>query len=182
MLRKILGVILIIISIWLLLLATGWSFPYNFAVSVIKYFRDNASYSIIIALLLLFGGIFLIKDRSIGRIILPEKTFRQNTGSGNLKISQAAVEDIIAGSIAGVNGFKSSRIKFKQQADGLIVSVYGFFPDERNNAAAQEAAQQTAREMEEKIRRNIENFSGIPVKEVTILAAPQLWGKPVRKK
>ncbi|NLL52379.1 MAG: alkaline shock response membrane anchor protein AmaP [Peptococcaceae bacterium] len=158
MLRKFLGLILLVISVWLLLLAVGWSLPYKIILSLLVWLRTNALLSAALAFLGLFVGLYLLREGSsrTPKIQLPR------INNGEVRISQAAVEQIAARSIAGLSGLQNTKIKIKQEPDGLIVKCY-CRPDHRfeiNSGSLQ---------IQKNISQDIEKYIGIKVKEVRIL-------------
>ncbi|NLO98011.1 MAG: hypothetical protein GX091_08085 [Peptococcaceae bacterium] len=164
--HRFLGLILLIISVWLLLLATGWSAPYKLIINLLTWLRANALPNVTLALICLFAGIYLLQGGYVGstNICLPK------VGNGEIRITQAAIRDIALKSIAGITGLQKTKIKIKQEPEGLIINIY-CRPDHRFEIKS------TPLLIQENISREIENLTGIKVKEVRVLVSPRIWKK-----
>ncbi|NLM20683.1 MAG: alkaline shock response membrane anchor protein AmaP [Peptococcaceae bacterium] len=166
MLRKFLGLILLVISVWLLLLATGWSLPYKIILNLLVWLRTNALFSAVLAFLGLFIGLYLLREG----FFKPPIIQLTKINNGEVRISQAVVEQIAARSIAGLSGLKSIKIKVKQEPEGLIIKCY-CRPDHSFDLKSDSS------QIQKNISQDIEKITGIKVKEVRVVLRVDLWKK-----
>jgi uncharacterized alkaline shock family protein YloU len=162
MLQKFLGFILLVFSVWLLLLATGWSFPYKIIIYLMDWFRASPLQSVGLAAAALTAGVYFFRGRRTGN----EKIRLLRMDAGEIRISRAALEEMIAKSVSGVSGLERIKVNVKQEAGGLTVKCY-CRQDHRF------ALTSGAGKIQEKIQRDIEEYAGIKVEEVKVLVSPK---------
>lgn len=132
----------------------------------------SAGWIILLALLTLFLGMFFLRDSFPPR----EKKLVFKTESGELRITQAAIEDLIKGSTEGIGGLKRLRAKFKQSAEGLTIDLTCQVEESFDFTKVSQKIQET-------VKKTIEQYSEIKVKEVRVLIQPVTVGsRPALRK
>jgi len=82
---------------------------------------------------------------------------------GEVRITLAAIEDIIEQSISGLRGLSEIRTRIKQETEGLEIKFYCRLDDGRD-------LNSMSGKIQERISQDIEKYAGIKVKEVKVLA------------
>lgn len=165
MLGVTLGVILVIAAGWLMLLATGWALPYNLTVSLLEHIRSNPWESLIFALFTSFLGWILLRSAHDQY----QKKLTLQTGSGEVRIAQSAVVDLIKRSTTGIAGLKEIKAKVKGSAQGLEIFLTCHVEENFDFTKVSLKTQET-------VQHAIEQYSGIIVKEVKVLIRPVAIG------
>lgn len=160
MLRSILGIVLIVFSCWVTLLATGWTLPYEYTLKLIKGLQNNIFQSLAFALCILFIGLYLLRMEPSKRNIT--NTCSTMTASGELRITKGAIEDIILHSISDIISLRGVKTNIKKEADGLEIIITCQLNDDANFPGVSLKIQDT-------VRQRVEQYSGIKVKEVKVL-------------
>lgn len=158
MLRYIFGVILVVQAGWIILLATGWELPYVYSVKLIQWLRIHPWQSLVYALFIFFVGMYLLPKHKPKE----KKFFAKTIETGELRITQEAIEDIIQHSISGIGGLKRSRSSIRHTSEGLEIFVYCWLE-------ASYELPNISLKIQEKIRQDIERYSEIKIKEVRVL-------------
>ncbi|NLI91877.1 MAG: alkaline shock response membrane anchor protein AmaP [Peptococcaceae bacterium] len=171
MFRTIFGVFLIALGGWIFLLATGWKIPYEYTVQLVEWLRANPLQSIFSSLGLILVGFLLVRNQPFSF----NKPFLFKFKKGELRINQTALKDIVARSTSGFDGLRKSSSLVKTKEDGIEVSVFCQFADGYDSSLVSE-------KIREKVSQDIEQYSGIKVKEVKVLFSPHHLGFAAKKK
>mgnify|MGYP000912402781 CR=1 FL=1 len=166
MLRNILGLILLVNAGWIMLLATGWELPYEYSIKLAQWLRLNPLQSLTYSLVTLLVAAFLLHNNKTKE----KKSFITNTDAGELRITHEAIEDIIQRSTTGIQGLRKLNSKVHQVVEGLEIFVFCRLAEGYNII-------QVSVKIQEIVRHDVEQYSGIKVKEVKVLVRPQsfLW-------
>jgi len=149
MLRKIPGIILLVLAVWILLLITGWDFPYRFRISVSC------------GLIGLITGVFVIWQPRLFR----EKFCLKKTEFGELRISRPVIDDIVRISISEIPDSGKIRVTgtgIKQDSEGLIIKI-NCIPDKE-----QRIDSSITEQIQKKVFHDVNYYTGIQVKEVKV--------------
>ena len=92
MVAYIFGCLLILGGLWILALATGWGVPYLFLIQGLDWLKVHPLESIVGAAVLFLLGLLLLVQPREGT----DRTFRTNSKGGEVRISQDALQEIIA--------------------------------------------------------------------------------------
>ncbi|WP_088226395.1 alkaline shock response membrane anchor protein AmaP [Desulfosporosinus sp. FKB] len=158
MLGFILGVLMVLGAFWIVAMATGWGLPYMLLLQGLHWLKWNPWESLAAAAFLLLGGLLLLlrpQDNS-------NRTFRTPSSGGEVRISQEALEEIIARSAKALTGIMEVQSKFREREAGLQITV----------ACQYEQGvliPQLSKELKEKVKEDVELYTGISVTEVKVL-------------
>ncbi|MFA6808697.1 MAG: alkaline shock response membrane anchor protein AmaP [Eubacteriales bacterium] len=158
MLEYIVGLLLIILAGWILLMATGWSMPYDSMLQMMGWFQNNPFKSVLIAFIILAVAVFLLKrPRSQA-----EESYVSRTKDGEVRITRGAMSDIIVRSTAEVSGLKNVRTRIKQRENGLELSL---------TCQLEEGLviSKISEEIQEIVKNGVELYTGMPVTEVKVI-------------
>lgn len=101
--------------------------------------------------------------------------FRERTAIGELRITREAIEDIIDGSISRIKGLRRKKIDMEQIGETVEISVFCQLADAFH-------LNQVSVQIQERVRRDVEKYSGIKVREVNVLVTPvRLKRRPALK-
>ncbi len=120
---------------------------------------------LLMMVLLIAGSTILVKSwEKIPRLKLAQ-SFITKTKDGELRISENALEDIIQFSIKEIKGLKRWRTEIAEDGQRLMITI---------TCQMQEGAeiQKTGTAIQTRIRDNIQQYSGLSVKEVRVLVQP----------
>ncbi|RNC29262.1 MAG: hypothetical protein AWM53_00615 [Candidatus Dichloromethanomonas elyunquensis] len=95
--------------------------------------------------------------------------------SGELRINHVAVKDIVKQSASGIDGLRKSGSLIRTKEDGIEISVLCQLDEGVGPSLISEKIRDT-------VTRDIEQYSGIRVKEVKVLLSPQRWDFTAKKK
>lgn len=158
MFEFIVGLLLIIFAGWLALLAAGWELPYNFTLQLLDWISTNSLKSILLSLIIFLLGLFLIKRPRPET----EQLFVSRNDAGELRITRGAMADIIYRSTADIAKIKNLRSKIRQTENGLHITVICQLEEGVKIAPI-------SAKIQERVKQDVELYSGIPVKEVRVL-------------
>lgn len=162
LLRSIMGILSVICAGWAMLIATGWTLPYEYTIELIQFFRINPLQSLAFAILLLVVGIYLLRQIPIKR----DNPIILNTEDGELRITEEALKDIILNAISGILGISRPSADIKQNAEGLSITVHCQMAEISN-------VYEVAGKIQDNVRQAVEQYTGIKVKEVKVLVQPK---------
>lgn len=154
----ILGCIVILAAIWILAMATGWSLPYLLLVQGLEWLKMNPWESTVVAAALLLVGIILLVRPREGT----ERFFRTPSKGGSVRISQDALQEIIARSAMGLTGVLQVKSHLRERDSGLQIIISCQFEQG-------EIIPKTSTELQAKVKEDVELYTGIRVNEVKVL-------------
>jgi len=158
MFAYILGFLLILTAIWLLAIAAGWGLPYFLMAHGLNWLRANPWESTVVAGgLLLLGLLLFIRPRKS-----TEHSFRTSSKGGDIRISQDALQEIIARSAKSVPGVVQVKSSLKQRDAGLEIIVSSQFEQGV-------LIPKLSEEILTKVKEDVELYTGIIVAEVKVL-------------
>jgi uncharacterized alkaline shock family protein YloU len=158
MLAYALGLTLILGALWIFAMATGWGLPYVLLAHGLEWLKVNPWESIIVAAVLLLLGVILF--------VLPHKgsdrSFETSSKGGSVRISQDALQEIIARSATALPGVLQVKSNLRQRDAGLQIMISCQFEQG-------ELIPQTSEELQKKVKTDVELYTGIKVTEVKVL-------------
>ena len=158
MLAYALGLILILGAFWILAMATGWGLPYVLLVHGLEWLKANPWESTAVAaVLLLLGLLLLVRPRESS-----DRSFQTASKRGNVRISQDAIQEIIARSATALPGVLQVKSNLREREGGLQIMVSCQFEQG-------ERIPQTSEELQAKVKADVELYTGIMVTEVKVL-------------
>jgi len=147
-----LGCLLILGALWLLAITTGWGLPYLFLVQGLDWLKVNPLESMVVAaFLFLLGLLIIIQPRE-----RTERAFRTSTKGGEVRISQDALQEIIARSAMVLPGVLQVQSSLKERETGLQIMLYCQFEQGV-------IIPQTSEELQAQIKTDVERYTGIRV-------------------
>ena len=158
MLAYALGLILILGALWILAMATGWGLPYILLANGLEWLRANPWESTVVAAaLLLLGLLLFVRPRGSS-----DRSFQTSSKGGNVRISQDALQEIIARSATALPGVLQVISNLREREAGLQIMVSCQFEQG-------ERIPQTSEELQAKVKADVELYTGIMVTEVKVL-------------
>ncbi|EGW36679.1 alkaline shock response membrane anchor protein AmaP [Desulfosporosinus sp. OT] len=158
MLAYVLGCLLILGALWILAMSTGWGLPYLLIVQGLDWLKANPWESIVLAAFLLMLGLLLfVRPRES-----TERSFLTSSKGGDVRISQDALQEIIARSAMVLPGVLQVQSSLRERETGLQIMVSCQF--EQDVLIPQMSA-----ELKAKIKQDVELYTGILVTEVKVL-------------
>ena len=158
MLAYALGLTLILGALWILAIAIGWELPYGLLAYGLEWLKANRWESIVIAaVLLLLGLILFLRPRESS-----DRSFQTASKGGDVRISQDALQEIIACSATSLPGVLQVRSTLKQQDKGLVIRISCQFEQG-------ERIPKISQELQAKVKADVELSTGIMVTEVKVL-------------
>lgn len=158
MLAYTLGLTLILGALWILAMATGWGLPYGLLADGLEWLKANPWESTVVAaVLLLLGLLLLVRPRERA-----DRSFQTSSKGGNVRISQDALQEIIARSATALPGVLQVESNLKEKETGLQIMLSCQFEQG-------ECIPKTSEELQEKIKADVELYTGIMVTEVKVL-------------
>ena len=109
------------------------------------------------AVLLLLGLLLFMRPRESS-----ERSFQTNSKGGNVRISQDALQEIIARSATALPGVLQVKTNLRERETGLQIMVSCQFEQG-------ERIPQTSEELQAKVKEDVELYTGIMVTEVKVL-------------
>lgn len=158
MLAYVLGCFLIFGALWILAMSTGWGLPYILIVQGLEWLKANPWESIILAVFLLLLGLLLfVRPRES-----TERSFLTSSKGGEVRISQDALQEIIARSAMVLPGVLQVQSNLKERETGLQIMVSCQFEQGV-------LIPQMSTELKAKVKQDVELYTGILVTEVKVL-------------
>ena len=158
MLAYALGLILILVALWILAMATGWGLPYILLANGLEWLRANPWESTVVAAaLLLLGLLLFVRPRES-----TDRSFQTSSKGGNVRISQDALQEIIARSATALPGVLQVKSNLREREAGLQIMVSCQFEQD-------ELIPQRSEELQTKVKADVELYTGIMVTEVKVL-------------
>ena len=158
MLACAIGLILILGALWILAIATGWVLPYFLLVQGLEWLKENPWESTVVAaVLLLLGLILFVRPRESS-----ERSFKTSSQGGDVRISQDALQEIIARSATALPGVVQVKSSLRERETGLQIMIACQFEQG-------ERIPQTSEELQAKVKADVELYTGILVTEVKVL-------------
>lgn len=161
MLAYALGLALILGALWILAMATGWGLPYVLLVQGLEWLKANPWESTVIAAVwILIGLLLFLRPRE--RSNLSDRSFQTSSKGGSVRISQDALQEIIARSATALPGVLQVKSDLREREAGLEIMVSCQFEQG-------ERIPQTSEELQAKVKADVELYTGIMVTEVKVL-------------
>jgi len=158
MLAYVLGLILILGALWILAIATGWGLPYVLLAQGLEWLKTNPWESTVVAaVLLLLGLLLFVRPRESS-----DRSFQMSSKGGDVRISQDALQEIIARSATALPGVLQVKSNLRERDAGLQIMVSCQFEQG-------ERIPQTSEELQAKVKADVELYTGIMVTEVKVL-------------
>ena len=158
MLAYALGLTLILGALWILAMTTGWGLPYALLAQGLEWLKANPWESTVVAaVLLLLGLLLFMRPRENS-----DRSFQTSSKGGNVRISQDALQEIIARSATALPGVLQVRSNLRERDNGLQIMVSCQFEQG-------ELIPKTSEELQEKVKADVELYTGIMVTEVKVL-------------
>lgn len=158
MLGYTLGFLLILGAVWILAIATGWGLPYFLIAQGLNWLRVNPWESIVVAgVLLLLGLLMFVRPRASA-----DYSFRISSKGGDVRISQDALQEIIARSAKALPGVMQVKSNLRQREAGLEIMVICQFEQGV-------LIPQISEGIQTKVKEDVELHTGIIVAEVKVL-------------
>ena len=162
MLAYALGLTLILGALWLLAMATGWELPYVILTQGLGWLKANPWESTVVAAVLLLLGLLLFLRPRQGS----DQSFQTSSKEGNVRISQDALQEIIARSATELPGVLQVKSNLRVRKTGLEIMISCQFEQG-------ERIPQTSVELQAKVKADVELYTGIRVTEVKVLVLRQ---------
>ena len=153
-----LGCLLILIALWIIAMATGWGLPYLLIVQGLEWLKANPWESTVVAAcLLLLGLLLFVRPRES-----TDRAFLTSSKGGEVRISQDALQEIIARSAEVLPGVLQVQSRLRERETGLQIMVSCQF--EQGVLIPQMSG-----ELQVKVKQDVELYTGILVSEVKVL-------------
>lgn len=158
MLAYALGFLLILGALWILAIATGWGLPYVLLAQGLEWLRANPWESTVVAaFLLLLGLLLFLRPRES-----TDRAFRTASKGGEIRISQDALQEIIARSATALPGVVQVQSRLREHENGLEIGVSCQFEQDI-------IIPRTSEELQAQVKADVELYTGIIVTEVKVL-------------
>ena len=158
MLGYVLGLTLLLGALWILAIATGWGLPYILLAQGLDWLRASPWESTVVAAVLLLVALLLfMRPRESS-----DRSFQTSSKGGNVWISQAALQEIIARSATALPGVLQVKSNLRARDNGLQIMVSCQFGES-------ELIPKTSEELQAKVKADVELYTGIMVTEVKVL-------------
>ena len=169
MLAYALGCFLIFGALWLLVMATGWELPYLLIIQGIEWLKANPWQSIVAAVVLLLLGLLLfVRPRE-----RMDRSFLTSSKGGEVRISQDALQEIIARSATVLPGVLQVQSSLRERDTGLQIMVTCQFEQGI-------LIPKMSEELQAKVKQDVELYTGILVTEVKVLVRSLEKARSVR--
>lgn len=157
-LAYVIGAFFVVISGWILAIATGWSLPYDVLLQGLYWLRAHSWESLVLAICFLIVGIlpFLRPRKTI------EQSFRTSSKWGEVRVTMEALGDIISRSAHEMTGVRLVRPVLRQREDGLEIQL-------NCQLNPEVVIPEMSDELQKRIREDVERYTGIKVAEVKVL-------------
>ena len=158
MLAYAVGTSLILVALWILAIATGWGLPYILLTHGLEWLKSNSWESTVVAaVLLLLGLLLFVRPRERA-----DRSFQTSSKGGSVRISQDALQEIIARSATTLPGVLQVKSNLRERESGLQIMVSCQFEQG-------ELIPQTSEQLQAKVKADVELYTGIKVTEVKVL-------------
>lgn len=158
MLAYALGLTLILGALWILAMATGWGLPYVLLAQGLEWLKVNPWESTVVAAaMLLLGLLLFVRPRQS-----LERSFSTSSKRGNVRISEDALQEIIARSATALPSVLQVKSELRERESGLEIMVSCQFEQG-------ECIPQSSEELQAKVKEDVELYTGIKVTEVKVL-------------
>ena len=164
-----LGCLLILGALWIFAITTGWGLPYLFLVQGIDWLKANPLESIVVAAFLLLLGLLMIGQPREST----DRAFRTSSKEGEVRISQDALQDIIARSAMLLPGVLQVQSSLRARETGLQIRVSCQFEQGV-------IIPQTSEDLQAQVKADVERYTGIIVTEVKVLVRRLEKNRPAR--
>ncbi|MHB8075040.1 alkaline shock response membrane anchor protein AmaP [Desulfosporosinus fructosivorans] len=158
MFAYILGFLLILGALWILAIATGWGLPYVLLAHGVQWFKVNPWETTVVAAVLLMLGLLLFMrphERS-------DRSFQTSSKGGNVRISQDALQEIIARSATALPNVLHVQSTLRERDAGLQITI-------TCQLEQGESIPKISEELQAKVKEDVELYTGIMVTEVKVL-------------
>ncbi|XWX60784.1 alkaline shock response membrane anchor protein AmaP [Desulfitobacterium sp. AusDCA] len=153
------GVFFIIAAGWILAITVGWNLPYDVLEQALFWLKIHPWEDVVLSACLLVLGILpFLRPRSQRH----EQTFLTSSQLGEVRMTEAAMQDIIRRSAQILPGVQNVQPNLRQREDGLEVLVYVQLKPEF-------IIPDTAEKLQGKVKEDVEHYTGIKVAEVKVL-------------
>jgi len=163
------GAALVLIALWILAMATGWWWPYALLDQALIWLRAHPWESMAVAAFCLLLGLLLFTRQRPH----PELSFTIPSKWGEVRVSQAALQEIVVRSSLELSGVHQVYPDLQQRADGLQITVASHFEPEV-------VLPDIAEEIQAKVKQDVERYAGIRVAEVKVLVKSFEQVRPAR--
>lgn len=154
----ILGFLLILCALWVLAVATGWGLPYMMLVQGLEWLKANPWESMVVAaLLLLLGLLLFLRPRET-----TDHSFRTPSKLGEVRITQDALQEIVARSATALPGVIQVQSSLKARETGMEITASCQFEQ-------QVLIPQRSEELQTQVKHDVERYTGMNVTEVKVL-------------
>lgn len=116
---------------------------------------------VLLGVVIMFAVAFRRSKKEKKAVDAAANTTASKTAAGDVEVSAAAVNAIVAHAIAQVIGVKSVGNDFKQTAEGLVATLKITIEGEQNIVAVSE-------QLKAKVREDLENLAGLKVADVKV--------------
>lgn len=152
------GIVFVVISGWILAIATGWNLPYNLLDEGLSWLRANPWESLVLAISFLVLGIIpFFRPRKI-----VEPSFRTSSKWGEVRVTMEALGDIISRSAHNLSEVRSVQPILRQRDEGLEIVL-------NCQLNPEVIIPDTTDKLQTRVREDVERFTGIKVAEVKVL-------------
>lgn len=158
LLAYLVGVVCVVLSGWILAIATGWNLPYDILIQGLSWLKAHSWESLVLSIGLLILGIlpFLRPQKKI------EESYRTASKWGEVRVTMEALGEIISRSAHEVTGVRHVKPVLRQREDGLeILLNCQLNPDV--------VIPEITNELQTRIKEDVERYTGIKVAEVKVL-------------
>lgn len=158
LLAYLVGILFVVISGWILAIATGWSLPYDILLQGVYWLKAHSWESLVLAICFLILGILpFLRSRKT-----TEQSFHTSSKWGEVRITMEALGDIISRSAHEMTGVRLVQPVLRQREDGLEILL--------NCQLNPEAViPDMSSELQTRIKDDVEHYTGIKVAEVKVL-------------
>lgn len=153
------GAFFIIAAGWILTIVSGWNLPYEALLEGLNWLKFHPWEDLILAAALLVLGILPFLRFRAGR---GEPTFIAPSRLGEVRISEAAMKDIVVRSGYDIPAVRQLQPHLRQREDGIEVLIYAQLNPEV-------VIPETIEQLQVKVKEDIERFTGIRIVEVKVL-------------
>lgn len=158
MLAYALGITFILAALWILAMATGWGLPYVLLAHGLEWLKVNPWESTVVAAALLLLGLLLFMRPYESS----DRSFKTSSKAGNVRISQDALQEIIARSATALPGVLQVKSTLRERENGIQIMVSCQFEQG-------ELIPKISQELQAKVKSDVELYTGIIVTEVKVL-------------
>jgi uncharacterized alkaline shock family protein YloU len=159
LLAYIVGIFFVVVSGWILAIATGWNLPYDVLQGGLLWLRAYPWESLILAIFLLILGILpFLRPRK--KMI--DLSFRTSSKWGEVRVTLEALADIISRSAHTMTEVRHVQPDIRQRESGLEIILNCQFNPES-------IIPETSDELQTRIKDDVERYAGIKVTEVKVL-------------